>query len=223
MTGIVVAHYLPGAARFLLNAHRHAGAVYLRLGSDANLHLGGAFAEPLHILNLVFPILNSHENASRPVRVNALFLLRRGKVPIPNPLPELAGGVVPELRYVQYPAGQLYIPIAFFQLPAGYRVKVGQLFPVLIHVEARIIGHQARQVHDVMPVRAPNVSVPEPVVGYIARIAGQSIPRRDGINFGFANPRVKISQLMAGDLAGLVDANKVNLRPLVAKVIADAG
>ena len=74
-----------------------------------------------------------------------------------------------------------------------------------------------------MPIRAVDVGVLEPVVGYIARIASQSIPRRDGVNFGFADTGVKISQLMAGDLARFVDANKVNLSPLVAKVVADAG
>ena len=52
-----------------------------------------------------------------------------------------------------------------------------------------------------MPIRSPDVSVLEPVVGDIAGIASQSIPRRDGVNFGFANPRVKISQLMARYLA----------------------
>ena len=56
---VVVAHYLPSTARLLLNAHRHAGAVYLRLSPNANLHLGGAFTESLHILYLVRPVLNS--------------------------------------------------------------------------------------------------------------------------------------------------------------------
>ena len=68
MTGIVVNHYHPRAARFLLNAHWHVRAIYLRLSLDANLHLGGALAEPLHVLNLVRSVLNSHENASRPVQ-----------------------------------------------------------------------------------------------------------------------------------------------------------
>ena len=192
MAGIVVNHYLPRAARFLLDAHRHAGAVYLRLSPDANLHLGGAFAKPLHVLHLVLPILNPHEYTSRPVRVNVLLLFRRSEVPVPDPLPELAGGVVPELRYVQHPAGQLYIPIAFFQLPTGYRVKVSQLLAVLLHVQAGIIGHQARQVHNTMPVRTVNVGVLKPVMRDVARIAGQPIPQRDRIANGSANTGVEV-------------------------------
>ena len=124
MTGIVVNHYHPRAARFLLNAHWHVRAIYLRLSLDANLHLGGALAEPLHVLNLVRSVLNSHENASRPVRVNALFLFRRGEVPIPNPLPEFARGIVFELWHIQHAARQLNVPVTFLQLPTGYRIKM---------------------------------------------------------------------------------------------------
>ena len=90
MPGVMINHNHPSASRFLLNAYRHVGAVYLRLSPDTTLHLGGAFAEPLHVLYLVFPILNSHEHTGGPIRVNTFLLFRRGKVPIAYPLPELA-------------------------------------------------------------------------------------------------------------------------------------
>ena len=70
--------------RMVRDAHRHTGTVYLRLSLNANLNLGRTLAEPLHVLHLVSPILDPHEHASRPVGVNALFLFRRGEVPIPD-------------------------------------------------------------------------------------------------------------------------------------------
>ena len=153
----------------------------------------------------------------------SFFLFRRGEVPIPDPLPELAGGVVLEPRHVQHATGQLHTPIPFFQLFAGYWVKMGQLLPVLLHVQAGIIGHQARQVHDTVPVRTPDVSILEPVVGHVARIAGQPIAQRDRIAYGPADTRVKILKLPAGYLARLVNANEMYGGTLITQVVAGAG
>ena len=62
---------------------------------------------------LVRIVLNSHEHTSRPVGVNPFLLFRCGQVPIPDPLAELAGGKILELRHVQHATGQLHIPIPF--------------------------------------------------------------------------------------------------------------
>ena len=67
-----------------------------------------------------------------------------------------------------------------------------------------------------MPVRAVDVGVFEPVVGYVARIAGQPISQRDRIVYGPAYPRVKILQLPAGYLARLVNANERELYTILA-------
>ena len=113
MPGVVVHRYHPSAARFLLDTHRHGGPIYRCLTPDALLHLSRPNAEPLHILHLVRPVLNSHEHTSRPVGVNPFLLFRCGQVPIPDPLAELAGGKILELRHVQHATGQLHIPIPF--------------------------------------------------------------------------------------------------------------
>ena len=72
-----------------------------------------------------------------------------------------------------------------------------------------------------MPVRAPDVSVPEPVVGDVARIASQPVAKRDRIADGPANTRVKILQLPAGYLARLVNTNEMQFSALVTQVVAD--
>ena len=92
---------------------------------------------------------------------------------------------------------------------------MGQLLPVLLHVQAGIIGHQARYVHDTMPVRAPDVGVLEPVVGDVARVGGQSVPQRDGVVLSPADTGMKILKLPAGYLARFVNAYEVNLSPLI--------
>ena len=75
--------------RMVRDAHRDTGTIYLRLSLNANLHLSGTHAEPLHVMHLVSPVLNTYEHTSRPVGVSALLLFRRREVPIPDPLAEL--------------------------------------------------------------------------------------------------------------------------------------
>ena len=144
--------------------------------------------------------------ASRPVGVNPFLLFRCGQVPIPDPLAELAGGKILELRHVQHATGQLHIPIPLLELLTCHWVKVSQLLSLLLYVHSRIVGHQPRQIHDTMPISTLHVSILEPIMRHIARITSQPIPQRDRVAKRLAETGMKIPQLMAGYLARLVDA-----------------